>query len=51
MSAHEKAQEAALNALVAVLDDSNVRTEIRVEAAKTILNRPRFFINQDVKEA
>lgn len=50
MSTHEKAQEAALDALIDVLDDSAVKVEIKVEAAKVILNRPRFFVDDEHPE-
>lgn len=51
MSTHEKAQEAALDALTEVLRDSSAKIELRIEAAKIILNRPRFFVDQNAKEA
>lgn len=47
----EVAYEAALDALVEVLKDKSVKVEIRVEAAKLILNRPRFFVGPDAVEA
>lgn len=47
----EAAQESALDALTEVLRDKEVKVEIRVEAAKLILNRPRFFVDSDHKEA
>lgn len=50
MSAQE-AQSAALDALVKVLTDRNAKVEVQVEAAKVILNRPRFFVGPDTKEA
>ena len=50
MSTHEKAQEAALDALVSVLGDSTTKVELRIEAAKVILNRPRFFVDSDHPE-
>lgn len=46
----EEAYEAALDALVQVLEDKNEKIEMRVEAAKLILNRPRFFVGPDSKE-
>lgn len=46
----EAAQVAALDALTEVLKDKSVKVEIRVEAAKLILNRPRFFVGPDVQE-
>lgn len=46
----EVAQEAALDALTDVLKDTNVKVEIRVEAAKLILNRPRFFVDDQHSE-
>lgn len=49
MSAHE-AQTAALEALVSILKDKDVKTEVRLEAAKVILNRPRFFVGPDSTE-
>ena len=50
MTTQEKAQEAALNALTEVLSDSTTKVEIRVEAAKVILNRPRFFVDDQHPE-
>lgn len=50
MGTQEKAQEAALDALIEVLKDSNTKVEIRVEAAKVILNRPRFFVDDQHEE-
>jgi hypothetical protein len=44
-------QEKALAALVAITEDKDVRVEVRVEAAKVILNRPRHFIAGGVTEA
>jgi hypothetical protein len=46
----ESAQEEALDALIAILKDKEVKVEIRVEAAKLILNRPRFFVDKDHEE-
>jgi hypothetical protein len=47
----ESAHEAALDVLAEILKDSSVKIEVRVEAAKLILNRPRFFVGSDIKEA
>lgn len=46
----ETAQDKALDALVEVLGDKEVKVEVRVEAAKLILNRPRFFVDSEHKE-
>jgi hypothetical protein len=46
----EAAQSKALASLVEILEDKNVKVEVRVEAAKLILNRPRFFIGPDTTE-
>jgi hypothetical protein len=47
----QDAQKAALDALAKMLEDQNLKPELRIEAAKIILNRPRFFVGPDVKEA
>lgn len=47
----QTSQEEALDALTDILKDMHAKDEVRVEAAKTILNRPRFFMGPDVKEA
>lgn len=44
------AHEAALDALIEVLKDKDVKVEVRVEAAKLILNRPRFFVQDEFPE-
>lgn len=46
----DTAHEAALDALTEVLKDKNIKVEIRVEAAKLILNRPRFFVQDEFPE-
>jgi len=46
----EAVNEAALDALTEVLKDKEAKIEIRVEAAKLILNRPRFFVTTDFPE-
>jgi hypothetical protein len=42
--------DAALKALAEIIEDKNVKVEVRLEAAKVILNRPRFFVGPDTKE-
>lgn len=46
----ETAHEAALDALTEVLEDKEIKVELRIEAAKLILNRPRFFIAEEFPE-
>lgn len=41
---------AALNALVKMIQDANLKPELRIEAAKIILNRPRFFVDTEHEE-
>lgn len=47
----QNAQAEALYALVKILSDQETKVELRIEAAKIILNRPRFFVDTDHKEA
>lgn len=50
MSAQE-AQTAALKTLTKVMEDTSVKVEVRIEAAKIVLNRPRFFVGPETTEA
>ena len=46
----EVVNEAALDALTEVLEDKEIKVELRIEAAKLILNRPRFFVTTEYPE-
>jgi hypothetical protein len=50
MPTKAEAHEEALNALVVILKDNSVKVEVRVEAAKLLLNRPRFFVTSEFEE-
>jgi hypothetical protein len=41
------AQATALRALVEIAENKSERTDLRLEAAKLIVNRPRFFVNDE----
>ena len=44
------AQTVALEALAEIVGNKDVKNELRIEAAKIILNRPRFFVDSDHPE-
>lgn len=46
----QEAQKVALGALVEMLDQDGLKPELRLEAAKVILNRPRFFVDDQHEE-
>lgn len=46
----EEARDAALEALTRIVGNIDYAVEHRIEAAKIILNRPRYFVNAHDKE-
>lgn len=46
----DEATQEALAVLLAIAGDSEVKKDLRIEAAKIVVNRPRHFVEESVQE-